>query len=34
LTPDIIISGEIELELEGGGSRTLKPGDVVVHRGT
>lgn len=34
LTPDIIISGELELELDDGSVRKLKAGDVVVQRGT
>lgn len=31
---DVLVSGELEIELEGGGRRKLKQGDVVVQRGT
>lgn len=31
---DVILEGTVELELPGGGSKVLGPGDVVVQRGT
>lgn len=30
----IVLSGEVELELEDGASRLLGPGDIIVQRGT
>lgn len=30
----VLVSGELELELEGGGRRKLTAGDVIVQRGT
>ena len=30
----IVLEGEIDLELEGGETRRLRPGDIVVQRGT
>lgn len=30
----VVIAGEMELQLDGGEKRILKPGDVVVQRGT
>jgi mannose-6-phosphate isomerase-like protein (cupin superfamily) len=31
---DIVLDGEVDMELDGGESVHLKPGDVVVQRGT
>ncbi|MCJ1282183.1 hypothetical protein MMC26_001506 [Xylographa opegraphella] len=30
----IVVSGEVDLTLDGGETRTMRPGDVVVQRGT